>query len=326
MSGSWAWIIIRLVARVSLIILFSACASQHKPVKETDLSVQEAASQPPRIAYLSKPRKIIKTTMQECEIRGGEYIAHEDPRPQDIVDCWLPGQFRRLGKYIPILLNVHVLTSVYEYLHRTGIEKPGYGLYSYALFPVHSSRAERFSEDLFKTTGYVVESRIDFENLNVIYLPTREDRLSSLLSVLSESPDPPADTFAEQFYDYALARRLLAQICTEPAEEIRDICATDLSRGPYLFTYSQPVSELSIIPPPYLFLDLSYVHERAFSEFIAAYKEQIKRPDYTDRERVNTLRLRLLSIVLTAADWVEPIRVSIADILHMAGGKSGPAD
>lgn len=68
------------------------------------------------------------------------------------------------------------------------------------------------------------------------------------------------------------------------------------------------------------------MHERAFGNFIAAYKQQVKRADYTDRERVNTLRLRLLSIVLTAADGVEPIRVSIADILHMAGGESGPAN
>lgn len=257
MSSSRVWIIIRLVAGVLLIVLFSACASQHKPAKETDLSVQQAASQPPRIPYLSEPRKIIKTTMQECEIRGGEYIAHEDPRPQDIVDCLLPARIRRLGGRIPVLLNMDILTSVYDYLHRTGIEKPGYGLYSYALFPVHSPRAERFLEELFKTTGYAVESRIDFENLNIIYLPTREDRLSFLLSVLSESPDPPAGTFAEQFYDYALARRLLAQICTAPAEEIRDVCFSDLSRGPYLFTYSQLVSKLSTIPPPYLFLDLS---------------------------------------------------------------------
>jgi hypothetical protein len=97
------------------------------------------------------------------------------------------------------------------------------------------------------------------------------------------------------------------------------LCAGDLSRGPYLFTYARPLSNLSPVPPPYLFVDLSPVHERAFSEFIAAYKAQVKRTDYTDQERIETFRLRLLSIVLTAADWVGPAGTAVADILHMAG-------
>lgn len=78
------------------------------------------------------------------------------------------------------------------------------------------------------------------------------------------------------------------------------------------------------MPPPYLFLDLSGVHEHAFSEFIAAYKEQIKRTDYTDLGRIDNLRLRLLNIVLTAADWVDPIKGAIADILHMAEKEDSP--
>ena len=44
----------------------------------------------------------------------------------------------------------------------------------------------------------------------------------------------------------------------------------------------------------------------------------MKRTDYTDRERIETFRLRLLSIVLTAADWVGPARTAVVDILHVA--------
>jgi hypothetical protein len=62
--------------------------------------------------------------------------------------------------------------------------------------------------------------------------------------------------FAVQFYNYPMAQRFLAQICSEPAAVVRDICATDLSRGPYVFTYGYPASRLSQVPPPYLFLDL----------------------------------------------------------------------
>lgn len=120
-----------------------------------------------------------------------------------------------------------------------------------------------------------------------------------------------------QFYYYGIAQKMLAQICASPSEEIRDVCDTDLSRGPYILTFTRPASGLSPVPPPYLFVDLSSVHERAFGEFIAAYKEQVKRTEYTDRERINTLRLRILSIILTAAEWVDPIKSAIADIVHM---------
>jgi hypothetical protein len=129
--------------------------------------------------------------------------------------------------------------------------------------------------------------------------------------------------FVTSFYNYPLSRKLLAQICTAPTEVIRDVCATDLSRGPYLFTYARAVSDLSPVPPPYLVLDLSDVHIRAFGEFIASYKAQVKRPDYPDRKRIDTLRLRVLNVALTAADWIAPTKSAIADILPMAKGEGG---
>ncbi len=86
------------------------------------------------------------------------------------------------------------------------------------------------------------------------------------------------------------------------------------------------MSALSPVPPPYLVLDLSGTHVRAFREFITAYQEQVKRPNYPDRERIDTLRLRVLSIVLTAADWITPATSAIADILHMATGKGDPPE
>ena len=72
-----------------------------------------------------------------------------------------------------------------------------------------------------------------------------------------------------------------------------------------------------LFTPPYLFIDLSNVHERAFGEFIAAYKEQVKRNDFSDLERIDTFRLRVLSIILTAADWVGPIKGAVADTVHL---------
>ena len=223
-----------------------------------------------------------------------------------------------------------IVGSVHGYLYAVDSEIPGYGLYSYILFPIYSPRTERFLDVFFQTTSYAGNSSIDIAHLNVIYIPTRVETLYSLLKPMitedSASLSIPIRQFATEAYDYAMARRILAQICTKPSEEVWNVCATDLSRGPYLFSYVQPASTLSPVPPPYLFLDLSRVHERAFGEFIAAYKEQIKRTDYTDRERIDNLRLRLVSIVLTAADWIGPIKGAMADILHMGKTEANPTN
>jgi hypothetical protein len=69
-------------------------------------------------------------------------------------------------------------------------------------------------------------------------------------------------------------------------------------------------------------MDMSEVHERAFPEFIAAFTAQVKREDISDREKIATLRLKLLSIVLTAADFVAPVQRATADIVHVASGRA----
>lgn len=306
-----------------LIALVSACTSL--PSREDHLQEMGAKETPSQLTSEKKGHDgplqfvrghgTIKTTKQDCEVRGGRYFA--GILPKDMVNCFLPPGTITLGPRSIYVYRGQILGSVYDYLYRTAIEDPGYGLYSYVLLPVHSPRAERFFTELFKTTSFVELSEITFGNLNIIYLPTRTGKLSSLIPKISDGSPPPVYLFATEFYDYALAQRLLAQICTSPSEEIQDACGTDLSRGPYLFTFTRPASGLSPVPPPYLFVDMSSVHARAFGEFIAAYKEQVKRTDYSDRERIDNLRLRILSIILSAADWVGPIKGAIANAVHI---------
>lgn len=304
------------------LVVFSACTSQvsqSESSQDTPLAhetEQRDSNEQERVKGISRSTE--KTTAENCQIRGGEYMAHEYVLPQDLVDCWLPSSIRRLGPRSTYLGYRRILASVYDYLYRRGTEKPNYGLYSYVLFSNHSPRNNHFLEGLFQTTSVVDLSSIDFGNINLIYLPIRQDMLSSILPMIYDYSAPPVNLFTTRFYDYGLAQELLAQICTEPAKVIRDVCATDLSRGPYLFTYKHPMSTLSPVPPPYLFVDLSYVHERAFGEFIAAYKEQVKRTDYTDLQRIDNLRIRLLNILLMAADWIDPIKKSMASIIHLA--------
>jgi hypothetical protein len=125
--------------------------------------------------------------------------------------------------------------------------------------------------------------------------------------------------FSSALYDYRMARTILNHICNPPASAVRKLCQGDMSRGPYLFTYAKPASVLVPIPPPFLFVDLSDVNPRAFGEFIAAFRAQVKREDISDGARVNTFRLTLLNIVLGAKDLVSPVRKSIADIVYTDG-------
>lgn len=244
----------------------------------------------------------------------------------------LQNRIRRPGAKIVIERTSSVLmraplpksyTSVYDYLTEPGNEKPGYGLYSYIIFPHYSPRTLLFLQEFFKTVGFVNQSRLSPKNLNLIYIPIQGDKPKLSGVNLSRKSDfiRSVSIYTENNYDYAMGRAFLAQICKEPADKVRRICGTDLSGGPYLFTYTRPASSLPLVEPPYLFVDLSKVHNRAFGEFIAAYKAQIKRTDYTDLKRINNLRLRMLNIVLTAADLISPMKDAIADILYMVKGK-----
>jgi hypothetical protein len=116
-----------------------------------------------------------------------------------------------------------------------------------------------------------------------------------------------------------MARQILNNICNPPAEAVRGLCEGDMSRGPYIFTYSRPGSTLKPVHPPFLFVDLSDVDPRAFGEFIAAFRAQVTREDISDGAKINTLRLQVLKITLKAGDFVVPVRKSIADIIHSSG-------
>jgi len=209
-----------------------------------------------------------------------------------------------------------VVDSVYGFLRGPGAEAAGYGLYSYALLPHPSPRADAFLAALFARTGWAGDSRVSPAELNLVYLPVHAD-LEARLGIGAWDHDRPHPDFAARAYDHAEARRLLARICRRPAEGARALCAGDLADGPYLFTYSHPASRLDALPPPYLVLDLGGVHPAAFAHFIAAYKAQVKRTDYTDRERIDAFNLVLLNVALTAADVVSPVVRSVKDLIAL---------
>src|SRR6266581_939481 len=215
--------------------------------------------------------------------------------------------------------RLRILETGYSHLSELGKEDEGYGLYSYAILPSESRRAEIFLSQLFKEIPSIYDTSARRSQLNIFYVPLKKDRereFATLIQTSAANFEKMGEEYSRSFYDYRIARALLDHVCNQPADNIRKLCDGDLSRGPYIFTYASPASSMSSVPPPFLFVDLSNVHAQAFGELIAAFRWQLKRDDISDQVRIRTLRLMILDIALTAADWVNPVEKAIADIVH----------
>jgi hypothetical protein len=223
--------------------------------------------------------------------------------------------------------HLTIVDTGYNVLWDIGGEEERYGLYSYAILN-YNDRSAAFLNAVFKAIP--IAKNAQPSQTNIFYIPTKNDmkkEVTELLKTGGEKPLAPNDAsaYAKNLYDYEMSRTLLADhICRSRAEEVKPVCkgGLPLTGGPYIFTYAQPASKLDPVPPPFLLIDLSGVHERAFPEIVAAFLEQVVRKDFSDREKIDTFRLHLLNITLTAADWISPVQKAMADIVHIAGGPS----
>ncbi|HZD54294.1 MAG TPA: hypothetical protein VE175_14690 [Woeseiaceae bacterium] len=216
-----------------------------------------------------------------------------------------------------------VLLSVYEFLDERATEEEGYGLYTYVLLVPGTNASRRnvaFLKELLASTNRAGEEFASVRrHLNIFYVPT-QNRVQALVLARS-SADAAAAIAAPGVYHYERAQRLLLRLCIAPATRNPKLCSSGW-RGPYLLTLPEPLSAAETVPAAHLFVDLSDIHERAFGEFIRAIKEQVMQPDFTDRQKVDTLRLRLLDITLKAADWLNPIKEGVAEIVFLGGEKA----
>jgi hypothetical protein len=206
--------------------------------------------------------------------------------------------------------------SVYGFFDRQGSEEAGYGLYTYVLLAAAPGTGQRnvaFLKALLVSTGRTDSALAAVRRqLNIFYVPTRNRIQASVIA--RSTADAAAAIAASSVYDYQEAQRLLVRFCTGSVGGNPNLCASAW-RGPYLLTLPEPLGASAALSPTYLVVDLSGIHERAFGEFIRAVKEQVMRTDFADRERLDTLRLRLLDITLKAADWLDPIKEGIAEIV-----------
>ena len=222
-----------------------------------------------------------------------------------------------------------ILETGYSHLAELGKEADGYGLYSYAILPSDSNRAARFLGEVFREIPSIGNTSAQPAQANIFYIPLRKDKEADFMAMLQR---PGRDAvrlgaeYTKSFYDYRMARALLNHVCNPPDPSVLDLCNGDLSRGPYIFTYASPASKIEPVPPPFLFVDLSDVHERAFGELLAAFQAQVKREDITDQAKIHTMRLNILQVALTAADWVSPVQKAVADIVRSATGGDDKKD
>lgn len=217
-----------------------------------------------------------------------------------------------------------VSLSVYGFFDQQGAaEEEGYGLYTYVLLaqgPGQYGRNVAFLRELFASTSRTRDELAAVRRqLNIFYIPV-QNRIQALV-IARSSADAAAAIADPDMYDYEQAEELLFRLCTEPATSNPKLCARAW-RGPYLLTVPEPVSASATLSHTRLLVDLTDVHERALGEFIAALKEQVMRPDYPDRQKIDTVRLELLDITLKAADWLIPIKEGIAEIVYL-GGNTG---
>ncbi len=213
-----------------------------------------------------------------------------------------------------------ILGTAYDFLYAPGAETEGYGLYSYVILPRASDRGVALLSDILAHFPSTENAPAAKNRINILYIPTKASSKGKV-SFPTEIATQAVRKFVFADYDFAMVQRLLFHLCDQPAPAVAQICQNDLSGGPYLLTYATRISDLTPLPPPFLFVDLTNVHPRAFPLFVSAYAGQVKRPDFADGARLDDLSLRIANITFTAADWVQPVGAAVADIMHYAGVK-----
>jgi hypothetical protein len=211
-----------------------------------------------------------------------------------------------------------IVENGYEFLYDKGSERPGFGLYSYALLtPSSPERTKAFLQAVFALTPHVTAFGADIAQVNVIYIPLVKDAKQGAAGATNASE-------ATARYNFDLARALIQSICQAPKIGSRfQSCHGGLSAGPYLFSYAAPLGDGATMAPPALFVDLTGYRQEAFPTIVDAYKAQVKREDMSDRKEIDAFSITVLSALETAAAWANPIQHAIGNVMQIVKPESG---
>ena len=211
--------------------------------------------------------------------------------------------------------------SLYEFLDERGRLDSQYGLYTYVLFRTPDLRSQKLLQALFGSTGWAEDAtKAEPSAINVFVVPV-QNRIRALVAARSSS-NLAAEIQAPDFYDYNYAGSLLVNLCVGLSADLPELCAEG-GGGPYLLSHPDRLKRDSTVPEPYLLVDLSHVDERAFGEFVRAVKNQVMLSEFTNREKIDTLRLQLLDVALKASDWLVPVKNAVADIVIRSDSAEG---
>ena len=204
----------------------------------------------------------------------------------------------------------------YDQLKGLGREAGGYGLYSYGVLTAASPRSTALLGEIFKSIPSIGAARTQ---LNIFYIPTKKEKVADLAALVDASRNDQmklAARYSDALYDYKMARAILSHLCNPPAKPMTSLCKGPMSGGPYILANARPVSILEPVPPPFLLVDLSDVNPHAYAEFISAFRAVVKQEDVTEDAKLYSLRLKVLNLGLTVADWNPNVKKSVADIVH----------
>lgn len=227
------------------------------------------------------------------------------------LDRLLTFQQRRTGR---------VKFNLYEFVDSGRGPSVDYGLYTHVLFrDATGARNQAFIEVLRASTLRAGEVPADEAALiNLFVLPVKSRMRARMADEAGSDQGQITDAL---IYDYDKAGALLRKACLNGDVGASGFCAGGSGGGPFLLAHETWLLDGGRIAPPLLVVDLSAVHQAAFGEFIRAVKEQVMLPDFSGGERLATLRLQLLTIILDAADWLQPIRTSLAEIVSLGAKK-----
>jgi hypothetical protein len=204
----------------------------------------------------------------------------------------------------------------YDQLKGLGREAGGYGLYSYGVLTTPSPRSAALLGEIFKSIPSIGAARTQ---LNIFYIPTKKEKVADLAALVQASRDDQtklAARYSDALYDYKMARAILSHLCNPPAKPMTSLCKGPMSGGPYILANARPASSLEPVPPPFLLVDLSDINPHAYAEFISAFGTVLKQEDVTDDAKLYSLRLKVLNLGLTTADWTPNVKKSVVDIVH----------
>lgn len=207
-----------------------------------------------------------------------------------------------------------VRDSVYLPIDRTIPPPAGYGLYTVLLTRAPDGKTARVLTELFATTGRAGDAAIARENLNLITIPVKNaGEATRAMAEARAKPEVTADAVMHTHYDFDHAALLMASVCRhDRGAAVMKVCGSTSPDGPLLVTAQSPLDGSVKPGQRLLIVNLSTTPPEALREVLAAYRQQILRQDYADRDELDSWRLWALNHVLEAAHMLPGITKAYA--------------